>query len=252
MKTFLSLLLITFIINTSFASRLQLSFAQYGKYIVKIDDVVYKTQGNSIEVRKLKQGNHHLRIVKKTRNSYNNSISRQVIYNSSINLPAKSTIQASIFRPYQLQINNVISHQQQNNQVTYSNQTYNNNSYHQTNNNTSYNNNNYHNSNHHSCNSTNHKNGFSHKEFQRLLYRIDNQPNPRFKKQTVINAINRHGIYTHQLTILLNRFRSDMVKLDIAKSSYYHTIDFQNYEVLNNSFYYQSSVNELTCFVHQH
>lgn len=225
--------------------------------MVEINGAIYTTQGNSIAIHKLRAGSYNLKVIRKTTTGHRHMV-RTVIYNSSIRIQQRSTVHASINRPHNLQITNVVRHQQQ---VTHNNNHHHQNNNHYNNNGGGYydhhtdsyyghnNGNGYYNNNNNSCH---HSNGMTQQEFKRLLYRIDREPSAYYKKKIAMNTIQSRGVYTHQIKILMNRFYSDFDKLEIAKSSFYHTIDPQNYSILNRSFYYQSSVNELTCFVRQH
>lgn len=100
-----------FIIHLVNASQLNLNLSQYGNYSIILNGISYSIQDNSINFSKLASGNHHLKVVKHIRRNCNVSFDK-VICNSTINVPYRSSVYASLYSPYQLNVTNIVYHQQ--------------------------------------------------------------------------------------------------------------------------------------------
>ena len=99
-----------FLIYVASASQLNLNLNQYGTYQVFLNGASYTIQDNFINFSKLASGNHHLKIVKHINTGYGVSL-QKVICNSTINVPFRSSVYASLYSPYQLSVTDIIYHQ---------------------------------------------------------------------------------------------------------------------------------------------
>lgn len=100
-----------FVIHLVSASQLNLNLSQYGTYHIVLNGVSYTIQDNFINFSKLASGNHHLKIVKHINTGYGVSL-QKVICNSTINVPFRSSVYASLYSPYQLSVTDIVYHQQ--------------------------------------------------------------------------------------------------------------------------------------------
>lgn len=99
-----------FLIYVASASQLNLNLNQYGTYQIFLNGASYTIQDNFINFSKLASGNHHLKIVKHINTGYGVSL-QKVICNSTINVPFRSSVYASLYSPYQLSVTDIIYHQ---------------------------------------------------------------------------------------------------------------------------------------------
>ena len=94
-----------FVIHFASASQLNLQFTQYGIYNIILNGAVYNTQSDFINITHVGAGNHHLKIVKTIVTQYGISF-QEVVYNSTISIPFRSTVYGTLYGAYNLQINN--------------------------------------------------------------------------------------------------------------------------------------------------
>lgn len=98
--------------GSAHASRLVLKLNQVANYIIKVDGVVYHTNGSFFELNQLQAGHHHIKIIERRRGGHHGQYQRQtVLYNGSLRIPPRSKVVARLNGFDCLDIIRVIRHQ---------------------------------------------------------------------------------------------------------------------------------------------
>lgn len=86
-------------------------------------------------------------------------------------------------------------------------------------------------------------------DFNNLWNTINAQWFDDTKLAVAMQALNTNYLTSNQVTNILNIFWFEETKLVFAKAAYSKVIDPQNYYVVNNAFWFQSSVKELSDYI---
>ena len=85
--------------------------------------------------------------------------------------------------------------------------------------------------------------------FGQLKNTINNQWFDSGKLQVAKQAISMNSLTPAQVAELIQLFSFESSKLEIAKMAFANTIDKQNYYIVNNAFWFSSSVAELDQYI---
>lgn len=85
--------------------------------------------------------------------------------------------------------------------------------------------------------------------FNQLKQTIDHATFESTKLQIFRQALNYQFFTAEQVCEIMSLFTFESTKLDVAKLAYPRTLDQQNYFIVNNSFTFSSSVNELGNYI---
>ncbi len=85
--------------------------------------------------------------------------------------------------------------------------------------------------------------------FSQLKNAIDNQWFDSGKLQVARQAISMNSLTAAQVAELMQLFSFESSKLELAKMAFVNTVDKQNYYIVNNSFWFSSSVAELDQYI---
>lgn len=91
--------------------------------------------------------------------------------------------------------------------------------------------------------------GMNPASFSQLKNAITNQWFDSGKLQVARQALAMNAVTSEQVVELMNLFSFESSKLEVAKMAYASTIDKQNYYIVNNGFWFSSSVNELNQYI---
>ena len=86
-------------------------------------------------------------------------------------------------------------------------------------------------------------------EFMQLKNSIESKSFESSKLQIAKQALSYNNFTSAQITDLMSAFDFESTKLDFAKSAYGKVIDKQNFYLVNNSFAFESSIQELNQFI---
>ncbi|MBK6730994.1 MAG: DUF4476 domain-containing protein [Bacteroidetes bacterium] len=86
-------------------------------------------------------------------------------------------------------------------------------------------------------------------DFNNLWNTINAQWFDDTRLAVAMQALNTNYLTSNQVTDILNIFWFEQTKLAFAKAAYLRVIDPQNYYVVNNAFWFQSSVQELSAYI---
>ena len=85
--------------------------------------------------------------------------------------------------------------------------------------------------------------------FHALLYSIESKSFESSRLTVARQAVAANCLSTAQVAALLQRFTFESTKLEFAKFAYLHTVDQQNYFLVNDAFTFESSIGELQEYI---
>jgi hypothetical protein len=88
-------------------------------------------------------------------------------------------------------------------------------------------------------------------DFNRLKNSIYNLGFESSKMQVVKQALKYNHVTTFQVAELSRMMTFESTKLELAKLAYHKTIDKQNYYIINDTFTFESSIEELNDYINQ-
>lgn len=91
--------------------------------------------------------------------------------------------------------------------------------------------------------------GFGFNEFKNLIYQMKQGANDQDKLRIAKQALNRRGITSAQVRDMVNLLEYEQNKLDLAKFAYKHTVDPENYYMVNSAFWYDNTTHTLNDFI---
>lgn len=207
------------------ASALTLNLFDNAAFTLTFDNNTYNTPSNTYNVHNIMPGNHFIQVVKMA-NSYGpgHCAMPVVVYSGYVSVPAASQVYASVSGINQLTINSIQPLYTVNNGGC-------NNGY---NGNTQY--------------------GpvpayMSDADFSALKGSVNSKSFDSSKLTVAKQAVASDRLTARQVAELMDLFSFESTKLDLAKYSYRHVVDPQNYYVVNDSFTFSSSITELDQYI---
>lgn len=230
MKTFLTLLLATFLSTTAFAygeGRLTITLANTRSIQVVIDGRTYQPNGNNtVVLDNLRPGNHTIRVYENRRGSSNNRRSDcdgDLVYSSTINVKS--------FQHVDIMINRFGKALVDERDLRTVNDRWD--DYYDDGRDDRYN------------------RPMNDQEFNRLVENIKSKWFSTQKIQAAKDAVQHEYFRTDQVRQLLVLFSTDNDKLELAKLAYDRTVDKRSFYTLYDVFSFQSSRDELDRYIKQ-
>jgi hypothetical protein len=87
--------------------------------------------------------------------------------------------------------------------------------------------------------------------FQQLMLTISNTSFDSNRRNIAMQGISGNGVSSQQVLEIMRLMSFENTRLDIAKFAYAHTVDRQNYFIVNNGLSFNSSRNQLNRFIAQ-
>jgi hypothetical protein len=199
---------------------------------VEIDGRLFDPRDNSIRVNGLESGMHRIKISREKRggNVYNMRGKRfDVIYNSSINVRARTNLMISIDRFGRVDIQEVRKNNGRNND--WKEYEYGTGGFGGYDNHYGY------------------ESGMSDREFSRVIESISKEWLESNKLKSATHIVTSNRLTTAQVKQMVLMFGFESNKLEIAKQAYANTVDKRNYSMLNDVFSFNSSRDELARFI---
>ena len=228
-------------------SELNLKLYDNTPFTLVLNNQVYGSPSNNFNLGSLTQGKHYLQVIKQNYNYYGYSTS-QVIFNGYITVPKSTKVFAMIdfYNRFNI-ISQVPVFDGGNNGNGHGNGNGNGNGHQH-----GHGNNNLH---HNHYNGTINENpfisvGIPSPTFLQLKFTINNSAFDNNKLQIAIQGIS-YGVSSQQVLELMGLLTFESNKLKLAKMAYAHTIDPQNYYLVNNGFTFSSSINALNHHLNQ-
>ncbi len=222
-------IIITLIINLSSAllyanqlSTLNLTMADHANYEIIFNNQFFGNNGSNFLMSNIIPGRYPLTLAKIIPGQW--GLQKKVIYNGVIDIPACSNVNALVDCFYRLQLTYL--------PIVYTNP---------------------YTPDHCTTTATGYYQpmpmGMNPVSFSQLKNTINNQWFESGKLMVAKQAIMSNNITSAQVAELMQLFSFESSKLEIAKLAFANTIDKQNYYIVNNEFWFSSSVGELNQFI---
>ena len=214
--------------STNALSNVNLRLETNLPFQISFDGIAYNTTASSQKIQNIQPGRHFLQIYSVYFNGYRNQ--RQLIYNGSIYVPDATELYAVINGNNGLIIENQMALNNYNTNP-YPAQDPNYDPYPRyprpapT----------------HNCGVY----AMTDDNFNQLRNTIDRASFESSKLEIAKQALSTNAFTTRQVVSLMNTFSFESTKLELAKMAYNKTIDKNNYYLVNDAFYFCSSITEL-------
>lgn len=218
-------------------SKLKLRMWDYSSFTIELNGNYFSNPTNNFVASNLAPGNHLLKIYKIVYGPYVFLSNRILIYSGVISIPASSKIVARIDSYNNLDIIKVEP------LYDYNLSCYSNNNSYNSNQNSSYNNESY-NSQSSYC--------MSNYAFSNLKNLMVNNAFDSNRLKMAKQAISMNSVCSQQVYELMNLLSFESSKLNLAKFSYNHVTDKENYFIVNNAFSFSSSIDELNKAIYRY
>ena len=202
------------------SSDLKLRLHDQAFFTVAVDHDFYNTPSNHFVIQNLEPGRHFLRVTRMNPGAYGPYSFPMVVFNGFIDIPAASDIHAMIDRYKRFHINKIIPFAPE---PVCAAPVYN--------------------APPPACY------GMNDYEFDMLKRTIDQRSFDSSRLQIAKQAISSNRITAQQVTELLGLMTFESTKLELAKFAYHHTLDKQNYFLVNDAFTFESSIDELNEYI---
>lgn len=224
--------------NHSIKSDFNLKLWNNSSFKIIVDNNHYNNE-NFFKLNNIQPGIHHVKVIKRKKNAHGYGMFTQVLYNGTVNIPRNSRVLATVTPNRKLSLKIIKKHKG----GQYHNQH-----------------------NHNQCVSTcgqttgnnwgnnqcsNYYNIMSQHSFNQLINTMNNASFDSRKMNIAKQAIQQNNFSTEQVIALVNQFTFDSSRLKLAKLAYLKTVDKENYFLVNNSFTFNSSVNQLNEYINQ-
>ncbi len=202
-------------------SSLNLRMNDVARFEIVFNNQVYTNNGNNFTLNQLMPGRYPLTVAKIIPSHW--GVQKRVIFNGGIDIPAGSNVNAVVDRFNRLQI--------------------------------SYSpifTNNYNDPGHCGNNGGYYEPmpiGMHPAAFSQMKNTINNQWFDSGKLQVAKQAVSMNSLTAAQVVELMELFSFESSKLEFAKMAYASTIDKQNYYIVNNGFWFSSSVQDLNQYI---
>ncbi len=204
------------------ASDLNLNLQYQSWFNVKLDNHIYESPVAQFQIGGIPAGNHNLEVVRLDHGFYGPYTVPVTIYCGSIYLAPGTRTEALIDWYGNLRIINVIAMQ-----PVWHPQLIN-----------------------PECNSVPAPvHGMNDANFDRLINTIDNLSFESSKIKVVKQALQHQKVTAFQVAELNRLMTFESTRLEIAKFAYHKTIDKQNYYIVNDTFTFESSIDDLNDFI---
>ena len=204
------------------ASELNLRLQQQAWFTLTLDDQCYDTPVNFFHAEDLTPGSHYLEITRLDNGYYGPFTQPRIIFNGYIIIPSRSRVHAFIDKFGQFRINKItalgpvcmptpVFHDYPSAPIQY---------------------------------------GMNDYDFGQLKNTLNRLSFESSKMQVAKQAISVNQITARQVAELINMMSFESSKLDLAKFAYHNTVDKQNYYIINDTFTFESSINDLNNFIY--
>lgn len=265
MKSIFTSIFVLFFIGTSSANHgqsgsvLNLKLFGRGDFTVMLDDVQYRWVDNYLEVGALRPGQHRLRVVETIRN-YGprgaQSISKRIVFNGKIHIPATSVVWARITPGMQLVIESVqpvrfngrnlrgqdyVNPGRQGRGNDWYTEHYQDDRYYDDREDREY--------------EIDRRGDFNNRDgsvarFSALRQSVSRASFDSDKLLIVSQYARTNGILSSEVADLMKLMSFESNRLEFAKNAYAHCIDKENYFLVNESFTFSSSIRQLHSFIY--
>lgn len=224
--------------NHSIKSDFNLKLWNNSSFKIIVDNYHYNNE-NFFKLNNIQPGIHHVKVIKRKKNAHGYGMFTQVLYNGTVNIPRNSRVMATVTPHRKLNLKIIKKHRvgQYHNQHNH-NQCVS--TCGQTNGNNWGNN---------QCG--NYYNVMSQHSFNQLIKTMNNASFDSRKMNIAKQVIQQNNFSTEQVIALVNQFTFDSSRLKLAKLAYLKTLDKENYFLVNNSFTFNSSVDQLNEYINQ-
>lgn len=244
--------------QNNLASDLSIGMADNTKFTIAFDNAFYTTPSNTYNITAIQPGQHHIRMTSVPVATYGAYSIPRILYEGWINVPANSKITAFATGMNQLNITSIIPLSQQNVYYDPNNPYgYGNNGYGYGYNGYGYGNNGY--GGYGGYPNYGYGNygwfppappaGMPAADFENLKKTINNQSFESNKLDIAKQATGANHLTAQQVLELTRLFDFESTKVEYAKLAYGHTVDRNNFYLVNDAFDYSSSVTELSDYI---
>jgi hypothetical protein len=240
-------------------SDLNIKMWDNSSFTIKLDhEIAERTR--SFNLTNVRPGRHYVEIIKKKRNRHGNGFFVKTIYKGRINVPSKRKVFVRVEGKNQLSFKFFKKRNRNNGHDGYG---------HGNNHGNHYGSNNYNGNWNSDCSSSNSGGGYyGESDFGNSSYGNHNGPN--LMNQNSFNqlvrilgqehfdddrlgiakqAIASNNMSVNQVSMILDKFTFDRVKLEFAKVAYRKTVDRENYFMVNSRFTFSSRISELNNYI---
>lgn len=223
----------------SIKSDFNLKLWNNSSFKIIVDNYHYNNE-NFFKLNNIRPGIHHIKVIKRKKNTHGYGMFTQVLYNGTVNIPRNSRVMATVTPNRKLNLKIIKKHKG----GQYHNQH-----------------------NHNQCGSTcdqsiganwinnncvgNYNYVMNPNSFNQLIKTMNNANFDSRKFNIAEQAIQQNNFSTEQVVTLVNQFTFDSSRLKLAKLAYTKTVDKENYFLVNSSFTFNSSVNSLNEYINQ-
>ena len=205
------------------ASELSLRLQHQAWFTLSLDNQFFETPVNFFHANELTPGNHFITVTRLDKGYYGPFTHPVTVYKGYIFIPALSKVHAMIDKFGQLRINNITPIAPVCYPVPVVNE----------------------------CAPVPYAFGMNDYDFQQLVSTINHMSFESSKMQGVKQALSSNQVTARQVEQLMQMMTFESSKLELAKFAYHRTIDKQNYYLLNDSFTFESSIQDLNDFIYR-
>jgi hypothetical protein len=202
-------------------SELNLRLTDGHLFTVAFDHLLFNNPSGKFNLKDIEPGTHYIRVYRINPGYYNPYDLPVMIFSGNINIPAAVRINAVIDRQHRFRVNKIVPLAPP---VVYApypppyishTQVY----------------------------------GMHEQEFQNLKATVENMNFESSRLTVIKQALSANYITSRQVAELMSLMSFESGKLDVAKFAFSRTVDRENYYIVNDQFWFESSIMELNRYI---